>query len=239
MLTHNIVTAIHINSILTADKIIQYIPFLDNARQERIHKLLLKSDNSNSLKQATTCLFSGLLIYHLLNSAADIPSSDRSAAVSSIKYNEKGKPYIENSPFSFNISHSGDFVIGVLSPCLSGIDIEYIKSRNSNLAKRFFAQAEIEALDNLSDDTKKHLFYKIWTRKESLLKLEGSGISVPLDSFCVLEDTCNYNNRPHHFITLDIHPQYAATLCTDRLLDTHIILYSDMDFLENFNQLIF
>lgn len=229
MLSHNQVIAVHINNILKHNEITKYIPFLDTKRKERLERLLTTNNNEPPLRQATTCLYSGLLIHRLLSSVPDTPVS-----VSSLTYTEKGKPYIENSSFSFNISHSGDFVIGVVSPCNSGIDIEYIKSRNSGIAKRFFAQAEIEALDNMSDDNKTNLFYKIWTRKESILKLDGCGISVPLDSFCVLEDTCQYNNRLHYFTSLDIHPQYKATLCTDKPIDTHILLQEDFDFLTLF-----
>ncbi|MCA9781577.1 MAG: 4-phosphopantetheinyl transferase family protein, partial [Candidatus Eremiobacteraeota bacterium] len=53
------------------------------------------------------------------------------------------------------------------------------------LAKRFFTQRESELV--LADPGSGR-FFQIWTRKEAVLKTNGVGLRVPLDSFEVLTD---------------------------------------------------
>ena len=70
-----------------------------------------------------------------------------------------------------------------------GCDIEEIKEYKEKVAKRFFTSKENEYLDLTND--KDGLFYRLWTLKESYVKCIGKGLSVPLNSF---ELSNNSNN---------------------------------------------
>lgn len=85
---------------------------------------------------------------------------------SNIIYNENNKPYLENSNYYFNISHSKDYIVCVLSNNEIGIDIEKITYKE-NIVNRFFNEKEKIKSTNSKE------FTIIWTKKESYLKCLG------------------------------------------------------------------
>ena len=84
--------------------------------------------------------------------------------------NEYGKPYFDNGPF-FNISHSGKYVLMVVSTSEIGVDIEEIKNKDMSALVRIFNEAEARMIKEYSD------FYYLWCAKESLIKCMGLSIS--------------------------------------------------------------
>ena len=95
-----------------------------------------------------------------------------------IHYSPEGKPYTDSEDY-FSISHSGDYV--VLAECDSpvGVDVERVADIGINDGLKDIALTEREKLwvrDSLLR------FYVVWTRKESLIKCEGSGfVSEPCE----------------------------------------------------------
>ena len=57
-----------------------------------------------------------------------------------------------------------------------------------DIAARFFAQHEYDSLAELPGDLYLSGFYRIWTSKKTIVKAEGTGLSMPLDSFAVRSD---------------------------------------------------
>lgn len=97
---------------------------------------------------------------------------------------------IEETPqIHFNMSHSGDYVVIGVSDENIGIDIEY-KSRNYlSVAKRCFHRQEYEEIIGLdTEEEQKKRFLEIWTMKEAYIKWEGKGMSIPLNSFSVIDE---------------------------------------------------
>lgn len=84
--------------------------------------------------------------------------------------NEYGKPYFDNGPF-FNISHSGKYVLMVVSTSEVGVDIEEIKNKDMSALIRIFNEAEARMIKEHSD------FYYLWCAKESLIKCMGLSVS--------------------------------------------------------------
>ena len=98
------------------------------------------------------------------------------------KYNKQGKPYLEDiGNIKFNISHSGEYVICLVSNDEVGCDIEEIKDINLNIANKFFYNTEYTNIFNSSN--KIDTFYRYWTLKESFIKSVGLGLSLDLNSF--------------------------------------------------------
>jgi 4'-phosphopantetheinyl transferase len=98
-----------------------------------------------------------------------------------------GKPFLRKpaSPLQFNLSHSGELAaLVVTSGFRCGIDIERVRSKISDqaLARRFFSARENAWLQSLPAGQRRHGFFRIWSVKESILKAEGLGISVPLST---------------------------------------------------------
>ena len=83
--------------------------------------------------------------------------------------NENGKPYFANGPY-FNISHSGKYVLMVVSTAEIGVDIEEIKNKDMSSLVRIFNEAEAKMIKDHSD------FYYLWCAKESLIKCMGLSV---------------------------------------------------------------
>ena len=100
-----------------------------------------------------------------------------------------GKPLLapgRRPALGFNVSHSGDrFVVAVAVGMAPGVDVERVRPRRnlSGLARRFFSRAEREEV--AADPDPPHSFYRVWTRKEAVIKADGRGIAIGLDRFDV------------------------------------------------------
>lgn len=81
-----------------------------------------------------------------------------------------GKPVFTNLNYHFNISHSCGRSVCVLSEKEVGVDIEFCKKvRNFDyIAKHFFCAGEQKRYFGAKSSAEE--FYRIWTRKEALLK---------------------------------------------------------------------
>jgi len=100
--------------------------------------------------------------------------------------NDYGKPFIKNRPdFHYNISHSGDWVICAVDNALVGIDVETVKPMDFGIAKRFFSKEECNDLMMKEESQRLAYFFDLWTLKESYIKADGRGMSIPLDSFTI------------------------------------------------------
>ncbi|GIP42631.1 hypothetical protein J45TS6_10900 [Paenibacillus sp. J45TS6] len=101
------------------------------------------------------------------------------------KYNAYGKPELaEYRSCHYNISHSGDWVVAAFDYNPVGIDIESAANPiEISIAERFFSPTEVSLLQEQNEEQQQSLFYDLWTLKESYIKAEGAGLSIPLDSF--------------------------------------------------------
>lgn len=101
--------------------------------------------------------------------------------------NEYGKPVLYGANgIHFNISHSGNWVVCAVDDTAVGIDVEMIKPIDFKIAERFFSRDEYIAFINQPEEMKLKYFYMIWTLKESYIKTEGKGLSIPLNSFTIM-----------------------------------------------------
>ena len=103
---------------------------------------------------------------------------------------DQGKPYIDGSTLSFNISHAGDrALIAIAGSELShvGVDVEMKDRRIDSLAlaKRFFAKEESDCIARVSREYQAEVFIRFWVLKEAFVKALGVGLSGGLDTFCV------------------------------------------------------
>lgn len=120
------------------------------------------------------------------------------------------KPYFEKEKTYFNISHSGRYVICVISDKEVGCDIEKMIKSNLDIAEKFFNEKEIK---NITDDD---TFYRYWTLKESYIKYLGYGLTIPLNSFCINIDKVISvdNNKNLKFIEVNISKDYKCSICS-------------------------
>jgi len=123
-----------------------------------------------------------------------------------IEKNRYGKPCLKNFPdLHFNISHTKGAIVCAVSNNPVGVDIEKIKPFNRSIAEKFFTRKEQEYL--FSKDAGMDIrFCEIWTKKEAYVKCLGIGMTLPFDSFDILDD-----NR---IVTVNMNG-YVFSCCSD------------------------
>lgn len=142
----------------------------------------------------------------------------RSEELSWTDYEQEGlhKPRLKNGPF-FNISHSGNVVVMVMSDhCDVGVDTEEIKPIEIENFQENFLPGEWTWLQNSANRLKYIRFYQLWTRKEAILKATGQGLSLPLDSFSVLNETVKVADEKWHLLNLSLEVGSATHIATAR-----------------------
>ena len=101
-------------------------------------------------------------------------------------FSEKPGRGTSSPPLRFNLSHSQSVALLALALDIEvGVDVEDIRPIEPEVALGSFSVLEIRALGSLEGDAWLEGFYNCWTRKEAILKAEGSGLSLPLDAFDV------------------------------------------------------
>lgn len=101
-------------------------------------------------------------------------------------YGPSGKPFVANSPLSFNLAHSGaNALLGFTLEKQLGVDIEQIHEIDDmpGVAQFSFSPGEFHRWQALPADQKTRAFYRCWTRKEAYLKAIGEGIAQRLQKF--------------------------------------------------------
>ena len=113
-----------------------------------------------------------------------------------IESDNYGKLFLSNEQYQhlhFNLSHSDDYIIYAF--CTRdevGVDIEKIDSLINHLeiARNHFTNDEISFLQSTNQQALiVDKFFRIWTRKEALLKAVGTGILTDLRKIEVLSNT--------------------------------------------------
>lgn len=100
---------------------------------------------------------------------------------------ENGKPLLENAPdVHFNLSHSGEHVLCLVSSSPCGCDTEKKKEGSLSVAKRFFTAEENAYLDAAPEQERDERFFRLWTLKEAYVKAAGTGLYTPFDSFSLV-----------------------------------------------------
>lgn len=153
-------------------------------RREQIMRFRLERDRR-------LCLGAGLLLAHALRYAG--------ATDLSLRRLLNGKPVLAACPdIHFNLSHSGTLAVCAVSDQPVGADVEVLQSGDSHVAAFCFQPAELEWMNRFEDPA--YPFTRLWTRKESYLKLLGTGLSRSPNSFRVIpgKDTpsgCTFSER--------------------------------------------
>jgi len=149
------------------------LPLVSKEKQERIRLFRVLQDAQNTL-------LGDVLIRTEICRVTCLSNWELEFSV-----NEYGKPFLINSAcVHFSISHSKNYVVCSIANEPVGIDIEVTRPIDIKIAERFFAPDEVDYISR-GQSTKR--FFEIWTKKESRIKWEGKGLSIPLSSFSVLD----------------------------------------------------
>jgi len=146
---------------------------------ERLHAI--SSQNARETFLLIRCAIHSIVKYYTNNSDF-LGEVDRQPG---------GKPFLINIPeLHFSLSHTGREVALVFSRSPVGFDMEKSGRQTDflTLAKRFFTATEVAAIVAAGNDAGP-CFLELWTAKEAILKLEGTGISGGLDRARILSES--------------------------------------------------
>ncbi len=99
-----------------------------------------------------------------------------------IRRSEKGKWFLPDSGIDFNVAHSHDLIACVISDNGAvGVDIEKHRPLDWQAYRDCFTLEEFTGV--LASRRPEQFFFDLWTKKESLLKAWGEGLSTdPADA---------------------------------------------------------
>ena len=146
--------------------------FLPVSRKQKLNKQKLKKTQIISIVEY-------FLVKHALK-IKGLPDFD---------YNENGKPSIKNSKH-FNISHSGDWLVVATSNKPIGIDIQKNTPLKISVANRVCSESELNHLNTSTNQTVE--FTKLWTMKESFVKMKGGSVFQNLKQVNVNQPLCTF-----------------------------------------------
>ena len=132
------------------------------------------------------------------------------------RYDQYGKPYLDKEDFYFNLSHSGNYAICIYGDKPVGIDLQKIKSEIPKHTKRILSEEEKQYLASLSENDQKIAFYRLWARKESLIKWDGRGLRIPLVNISAIMEQTVFEENSLYFQEFNIlFPEYIISICSE------------------------
>lgn len=151
-----------------------------------------------------------LLTTALINNILDVD------LINAIQYNPFGKPFI-NAEIDFSISYShNNIILGFIKNGAVGVDIERIKAIDYKLYKEYYSKKEWEFIHQNS--LVEVNFFKIWTRKEAVVKAIGKGVFFDFKSVEVIDDNITIEDKNLYISSEFIKNEYCFSIASTNLL---------------------
>ena len=177
---------------------------------QNIHDRLKKKQNIAKIQMS-------ILGYILLKEA--LKHNGFSQQIEEIYYTINGRPSTQEN-FDFNISHSGDYVVCVFSTQLQvGIDIERMKPISLELLSNHFNPDEWKEIQYSQNSEQS--FYKLWTKKEAMVKADGRGLTIPLKEIIIKKNHGHIERSKWFIQEIPIHKNYMIHLVTNEQIQEY------------------
>ena len=169
-----------------------HINMIDAARRKTSERYKFEDDKKR-------CVLGGLLMRDFLGGTE-------------VYEDENGKPLAKNG-VCFNLSHSGEYVAFAVGENQVGCDIEKLKIVPfEKMGKLVFCENEMNKIKNSPDKTGE--FFRLWTKKEALLKCMGEGFHRPAKSVDVSGEEFSENGVTYRLKTY-VFADYVISVCTE------------------------
>ncbi len=129
-----------------------------------------------------------------------------------------GKPRLKSGEMYFNVSHSRNTLVIAVSNTEVGVDIEFFDRPISERVKSYCLsvdEQERAVCENIE-------FLKIWTAKESYLKLYGTGLKQSMQEFSVINDKFLSKTLPFAEFSRVSNDNYTICVATKQKEDIEI-----------------
>lgn len=152
-----------------------------------------------------------------------------------IELSPDNKPFLKGQNIYFNISHSEKLVTCIIADFPIGIDVEFLNEKVNYID--FQSQFTAREFDEIHQaDHKIKNLLKYWTRKEAVIKADGRGSKIPLQSFEFLNNECLINDRKFFVKEIFIHENYLGHIASvDVNILNEIIVFEEFFLLETEN----
>ncbi len=161
------------------------------------------------LRGRVQCAVGYLMVYQALNEVPCCARNDR------WRYNEHGKPYFEGrDDLFFSISHCGSAVAVAVDDEEVGVDIEEVKRYREHLVNYVLNEEEVPRCAR--NDNRAEAFIEIWTKKEAVFKLLGTGITHEIKD--VLK-----NNSGIYVVSKKVGERYLS-VATRKVIDNEDVI---------------
>lgn len=198
---------------------------------------------------------------HLLGSICELPPH-----LVALTYTKKGKPVLDlpmsysqtaiqnqNDIFEcqrvksldFSITHSGQLIGVAISPEPVGLDVEQIREVDhlESIATDVFSKREFDVFSSLPNNRQSTEFFRLWTKKEAILKASGEGLTGSLQEIDLglipshASEQQSTESRSHNWEirNIDLGTDYAGSVAFTGVYDTRIYRVRDF-FLERRNR---
>ena len=228
--------------LLPPEEIHLWLAFYDEITDERLLSDYRSLLNSAEKEQQARFYFAKDRLRYLITRALVrtvmsryVPIDPRDWVFSTNAY---GCPEIANAQgreafLSFNISHTESLIVlGVTTRRALGVDVENFRAREVSIeiADRYFAPAEVAALNNVPPQQQQYRFFEYWTFKESYIKARRMGLSLPLDKFSfhyphdraleiAIDAELADDAARWQFWQFQPRPEYLVAICAERIPD--------------------
>lgn len=144
-------------------RIVRWAPITETERIPPLGEVLrhhIQSYQNPTVRRASCSAWN--LLYQVLRTHRLAPGI--------VAFEPGGKPYFQDSPIWFSLSHSKDVCAVSVADTPTGVDVEHERENYpAHLAERSLTAKEKDGYDGN--------FTRLWCRKESIAKLTGIGIS--------------------------------------------------------------
>lgn len=190
------------------------------ARQNKIDKFRFKKDKALSLA-------AGLLLEHALGAFG--------VCNPQFECGEYGKPKLCGvNDIHFNISHSGELAICAVAAAEVGCDVEKIEEPPAIVIPKVFVPSEQEYLNGFEGRQFHQQFYRLWTAKESFVKMTGQGLSLNPLKFSVntAETYQVIGGRSVSLLTFLYNSAYQISVCVEGFYSRKNLVLQEVDLLK-------
>lgn len=121
-------------------------------------------------------------------------------------YGPHGKPFLIDHPgIHFSLSHCREAVACAVSSAPVGVDVESVKEYRESLINYTMNSREAEQIATAERPDIE--FTRLWTMKEAVAKLSGTGITNDIKDLLTLNPNIVFST------TVDTHQRYVCTMC--------------------------
>lgn len=126
---------------------------------------------------------------------------------------ENGRPYVRGA-VDFNVSHSEELVVCCIAEeGRVGVDVERTRIVDLSAFRSRLDPNTWKRIEESTDPTA--AFFDSWTRIESVLKAEGSGLAVEPKQVRLLGGVAELSDTTWYLHKVEVHPDYSCSVATD------------------------